>query len=55
MLGNDIINAEISQVIKTTVSSLTQSTVVKLPCRLETGVDETQKVNQWIKELNSIT
>jgi hypothetical protein len=51
--GEDLLDTQIVTQITTMASTLSMPVRAAVPCYLETSVEDIQKVNQWITELNS--
>lgn len=54
--GDDVIiaNPDLEIQISTVQKALTQQVFIKTPCRFDTTVNEAEKVNQWISEMNNL-
>lgn len=52
--GEGPLNPDLAQAITETKKALSEAAHVVMPCRFETQVDDAQRVNQWIEELNKM-
>ncbi len=53
--GSDVVDPALAEEIRSTSQSLNTTVDIQVPCKLKTtSVDEANKVNQWIAELNQV-